>query len=228
MITVVIPTYLEAGTIATTLQDLRRADADGLVRQVVVADAGSPDGTAAVALAAGADVIVCPERGRALQMNAGAARATQPVLYFLHADTVPPARFSAAIRDAVAAGVPAGCFRLRFGDPHPFLRFCAWFTRWNVDAVRFGDQSLYATRDLFERVGGFRSDLQVMEDQEVVTRLRRSARFRVLPHSVTTSARKYRRHGVYRTQAVFTLVFSLYYLGVPQRWLTRVYRSLLE
>lgn len=221
MISVVLPTWCEAETLASTLGALRAADPDGLVRQILVADAGSPDGTATIARSAGAEVVPCAERGRAAQMNAGAARATQPLLYFLHADSLPPEGFAAAIRDA---GAPCGCFRLRFADPHPFLRLCAWFTRWNVDAVRFGDQSLFVTRELFERVGGFRTDLLVMEDQEIVRRLRRHARFRVLPRAVTTSARRYRTHGVYRTQAVFTLIFGLYHLGVPQERLVRVYR----
>ncbi|GAB3224119.1 TIGR04283 family arsenosugar biosynthesis glycosyltransferase [Hymenobacter seoulensis] len=225
-LSIIIPTYQEAAGITGLLQQLRR-EADDTV-ELLVADATSPDGTANLARAAGARVVECPNRGRAVQLNQGARAARGQVLYFLHADTVPPAGFLAHITTALETGAGSGCFRLRFDHEHWFLRLNAWFTRFDVDVIRFGDQSLFVKREVFEQAGGYREDLVVMEDQEIVRRLRRAGEFRVVPHAVTTSARKYLENGVFRLQAVFTLIALLHWLGVSQPKLVSIYRRLIR
>ena len=227
MITVILPTYQEADRIAGTLEAVRQADRDHLVRQTVVADGGSRDGTAELAQAAGAEVVRC-SKGRARQCNAGASQATEPVLFFLHADTEPPAGFSSSIRRSLELGFGCGCFRLSFRNPHPLLHFCAWFTRFNCNWMRFGDQGLFVRRDLFRAIGGYREDMQVMEDQEIVVRLRKRAQFTVLPEYACTSSRKYRENGVFRTQLAFGIVWALYSLGWSQEDLVGVYRRLIR
>ena len=225
VVSIIIPTYNEAAGLPALLQYLQ-AEADAAV-EILIAEGGSSDATLSVAAGHGARVVACPQRGRAVQLNCGAAAATGAILYFLHADTYPPAGFLAVIRTAVASGAGSGCFRLRFDHPHWLLRLSAWCTRFNVDAIRFGDQSLFVRREVFERAGGFRSELLVMEDQEIVGRLRRHGAFRVLPASVTTSARKYLKNGVFRLQASFTLITLLYWLGVSQTRLVWLYRRLI-
>jgi hypothetical protein len=173
-------------------------------------------------------VLACPRKGRAAQLNCGARAARGSILYFLHADTLPPVGFLGHIRAAVAAGYGCGCYRLAFDEPHWFLRVNAWFTRFNVQAVRFGDQSLFVTQAVFEQAGGYREDLIIMEDQEIIGRLLRHARLRVLPATVVTSARKYRENGIFRLQGAFYLLTVLYRLGVSQPVLLRVYRSLIR
>lgn len=225
LVSIIIPTYNEAAGLPALLQYVQ-AEADPAV-EVVVADAASSDATVALARQHGARVVACPQRGRAVQLNCGAAAATGAILYFLHADTYPPAGFVAAIRAAVAAGAGSGCFRLRFDHPHWLLRLSGWCTRFDVDIIRFGDQSLFVRRTVFEGAGGFRPELLLLEDQEIVGRLRRHGSFRVLPASVTTSARKYLANGVVRLQASFTLLTLLYRLGVPQARLVQLYRWLV-
>ncbi|MFC7669622.1 hypothetical protein ACFQT0_21320 [Hymenobacter humi] len=132
------------------------------------------------------------------------------------------------IRAAVAAGYGCGCFRLAFDERHWFLQANAWFTRFNVAAVRFGDQSLFVTKRVLEQAGGYREDLIIMEDQEIIGRLLRHARLRVLPATVLTSARKYRENGVFRLQGVFFLLTLLYRLGAAQPLLLRIYRGLIR
>ncbi|GAB2963561.1 TIGR04283 family arsenosugar biosynthesis glycosyltransferase [Hymenobacter coalescens] len=228
-VSIIIPAYNEAAGIGALVSYLHgAAQGVGAAVEIIVADGQSTDDTAAVATAAGARVLRCPVRGRAPQMNHAAAHATAGLLYFLHADTFPPADFLPAIQRAVHAGYGSGCFRLRFDYPHWFLRLSAWFTRFEAEAVRFGDQSLFVRREVFERAGGFRTDMIVLEDQEITRRLRRCGPFAVLPETVVTSARKYLENGIFRLQGTFALICLLYRLGVPQPHLRAVYRALIR
>jgi rSAM/selenodomain-associated transferase 2 len=228
-VSIIIPTYNEAAGIGNLLRHLARAGtATDLAVEIIVADGASTDATATLARQAGARVLACPRKGRAVQLNHGARQSTGDILYFLHADTLPPAGFLHDIRQAVAAGSGSGCYRLAFDTPHWFLQANAWFTRFNVEAVRFGDQSLFALRTVFERAGGYREDLIVLEDQEITSRLKQHGRFRILRGPVVTSARKYRENGIFRLQGVFCLLMLLYQLGVSQPRLLRVYRALIR
>ncbi len=228
MISIVIPTYNEAEGIAPLVRYLREAAGPGEPCEIVVADGGSTDDTRQRAARAGATVLRSPRKGRGAQMNAGAAAAKGDILYFLHADSYPPAGFARDIAKAVRAGYGSGCYRLSFDQPHWFLRVNCWFTRFNVNAVRFGDQSLFVRREVFEKAGRFREDLVVMEDQEIIGRIRRHTRFKVLPRSVTTSARKYLENGIYRLQGVFFVIYFMYQLGFSQQQLVRAYRRLIR
>lgn len=227
-VSIVIPAYNEAAGIGALLAYLRQVTADEPDLEIIVADGGSTDGTRARARRAGATVVRSPRKGRAAQLNYGARQATGDILYFLHADSYPPPGFLADLRRAQRQGYGSGCYRLAFDHGHWLLRFSAWCTRLPLLLVRFGDQSLFVRRALFARVGGFREDLLVMEDQEMVRRLQAGGPFRVLPRAVTTSARKYLENGVFRLQAAFTLIASLYWLGVPQPCLVGLYRRLIR
>ncbi|MGI4762285.1 MAG: TIGR04283 family arsenosugar biosynthesis glycosyltransferase [Janthinobacterium lividum] len=227
-ISIIIPTFNEAEAIVSLLSYLRQAPAGAAGAELLVVDGGSTDATTSLARQAGATVLLAPRKGRAAQLNYGAQHARGELLYFLHADSYPPADFLAHLRQASAQGYAAGCYRLAFDHPHWFLRFSAWCTRLPLTVVRFGDQSLFVRRDLFVRLGGYREDLLLLEDQDIVHRLRARGAFRVLPHAVTTSARKYLANGVFRLQGIFTLIVGLYWLGVSQRRLGQLYRRLIR
>ena len=229
LVSIIIPTYNEAADLPALLRHLHQVGAhlEASV-EIIVADGQSTDATRALAQAAGARVLACPTKGRAAQLNHGARHAAGSILYFLHADTYPPAGFLDDIRRAVGAGYGCGCYRLAFDTPHWFLRANAWFTRFDMEAVRFGDQSLFVRRTVFEQAGGYREDLIMMEDQEITRRLKQHTRFRIIPTNITTSARKYRKNGVFRLQGVYYLLALLYRLGVPQLMLLRLYRALIR
>src|SRR5699024_8634781 len=200
----------------------------GKLLEVLVVDAGSSDHTAQRAAAAGATVLHSPQQGRAAQMNYGASRAAGSILYFLHADSHPPKGFAADIIDACKEEADAGCFRLAFDRDHPVLKCYAWFTRFDVDFFRFGDQSLFVRRAAFDGLGGFREDHKVMEDQEIVRRIRREHNFVVLSSSETTSARRYLDVSVIKLLLIFLVIVILYYIGVDQQRLVNIYKYWLS
>ena len=228
MISVIIPTYNEEAQIRNTIEWLRKADVNGRVGEIIIADGGSMDNTLALAESEGVRMVRSANKGRAAQMNAGAVAAKERILYFLHADTLPPISFSDDIISVVEKGTLAGCYRLRFDHDHWFLKANCWFTRFDIDAVRFGDQSLFLTKELFQKTGGFSEKHIVMEDQEFIRRIKRYASFVVLPKAVTTSARKYLENGIYKTQGIFFIIYLMYHLGFSQQKLLTTYRKLIR
>jgi rSAM/selenodomain-associated transferase 2 len=227
MFSIIIPTYNEADQIAATIRKTQAASGYHDV-EIIVADGGSSDDTIKIATACGASVITSERKGRAAQMNKGAGSASGEIFYFLHADSIPPEGFTSLILETVGQGGKSGCFRLAFDYDHWFLKVNAWFTRFNINAVRFGDQSLFVTKDVFIKSGGFREDLSMMEDQEIIHRLKRHGKFKVMNAVVTTSARKYVDNGVYRMQAIFYRLWVMYYLRYSQADMLEVHRRLIR
>lgn len=160
-------------------------------------------------------------------MNLGAQNARGELLYFLHADSIPPEGYTQRIMEAADRNI-AGCFRLRFDHEHWFLRANSWFTRFDVQAFRYGDQSLFVKREAFQHVGGFNEELVIFEDNEIIDRLKRIRSFKVLPFCVRTSARKYVENGIYKMQGIFYLMWFMYILGYSQQRLVSTYKSLIR
>ncbi|HWR01934.1 MAG TPA: TIGR04283 family arsenosugar biosynthesis glycosyltransferase [Chlorobaculum sp.] len=222
-LSIVIPAWNEESCIGRTLESILAITGKRGDTEIVVSVSGN-DRTADIA--AGYPVIVCrSEKGRAVQMNAGAAKSSGRLLYFLHADTIPPATFCDDILEAVRRGSQAGCFQMIFDDPHPLMQLFGWFTQFPLPICRGGDQSLFITRDLFTKIGGFDHSLQVMEDIEIIERIERNAGFTILDSRVTTSSRKYHDNGILRLQAVFGTIHLMYALGSSQEDIVKYYRD---
>ena len=191
--------------------------------EVIVVDGGSDDGTPELARRHGATVIH-RTRGRAHQLNAGAQVARGTFLYFLHADTLPPADWL----DVLTAADPAlpHCFTLSFDGPkNRWLGLFGRLSSLNVDAFRYGDQSLFVSKKDFAAVGGYDESLTLFEDYDLCKRLRRRCGgLSILPQRVVTSARKYRLHGIWPTQLLFVALYVAYRVGVPQPYLVSWYK----
>ena len=226
MLSVIIPVYNESEGISDLLTYLN-AELKGTVSEVIVVDGGSVDNTVQLCEKYEANVFVSDKKGRASQMNYGALKAKGDVYYFLHADSFPPTQFIRDILDQIEGEVVAGCYQLAFSPNHPVLKFYAWFTRLNIDTLRFGDQSLFVTKEAFEKVGGFDERLIVMEDQKIVRDLKKVGKFTIINKKVTTSSRKYFQVGLIKLQFIFTLILCLYYLRVRQSTLINVYKKLM-
>jgi rSAM/selenodomain-associated transferase 2 len=225
-ISVIIPVLNEEENLPSLLSYLYDVSDRSHLLEIIVVDGGSTDKSVEIARQNGA-VVIHSLKGRARQMNAGARVAKGDVLYFLHADSYPPLNVWNTIIEA-ARQKDAGCFRLKFNTNSWFLKANAWFTRFNINAIRFGDQSLFVRKHVFETVGSFNETHVVLEDQEIVRRISKQHTFTVLPDYVTTSARKYEENGNVRLQCIFLLICVLYNLGFPQQKLVATYKKLIR
>jgi rSAM/selenodomain-associated transferase 2 len=220
MLSIIIPTLNEAPQIEATLAAAR---AVAPTAELIVADGGSTDGTPALA-AEYATVITAP-RGRARQMNAGAAHARGDVLLFLHADTrLPPDAddaITALLRDSRVIG---GGFGLAFDEPGWLYRLIGWSTTMRSRSRQSftGDQAIFVRAATFRSLGGY-ADIPLMEDIEICPRLRTAGELRVLMSSALVSARRHRKYGPLRVLITGWVYQFLYALGMPEFGLHRLY-----
>ncbi|MBL8380842.1 MAG: TIGR04283 family arsenosugar biosynthesis glycosyltransferase [Burkholderiales bacterium] len=222
-LSIVVPALDEAAGIAAALAALAPLREQGA--EVVVADGGSSDATAAIARPLCDRVIVAP-RGRALQMNAGAAAARGDVLLFLHADTRLPGNAAEAIGRATRAGGFAwGRFDVVLDSPRPMLKVVARMMnlRSRATGIATGDQGMFMTRAAFAAAGGF-APIALMEDIAMSHTLKRLARPACLRERVLTSARRWETRGVWRTIALMWYLRLAYALGADPAALARRYR----
>lgn len=222
-ISIVIPALNEARQLPAVLDRLRAANPV----EVIVVDGGSSDGTAELAEAKGARVFRATP-GRSHQLNCGAAAATGPLLLFLHADTRLPEEFDRTIRQTLAQpGVVAGAFRLAIDGPGRGLRWVEWGVnlRSRLLQMPYGDQAIFLSAEVFQSLGCF-PDLPMMEDFELVRRLRKVGRVAIAPSAVVTSDRRWRTLGILRTTLANQAMIAGYLLGIDPHRLARWYRNL--
>lgn len=220
-ISVIIPTLNEADHIAATLSDLTRMQNV----ETIVVDGGSRDATTDLAEALGARVM----RGvpsKAAQMNAGAAAASGDILIFLHADTrLPKSLRQAILQGMQQKGFAAGAFSLKIDSPASGLRVIERVANWRsrMLGMPYGDQAIFLTRRLFFDIGGYRN-MPIMEDFDLVRRLKRRGKLVILSECVQTSPRRWLSLGIFRTWLMNQLMIIGYFLGVSPDKLSKWYR----
>ncbi len=212
----VLDEALRLPMLLAALAPLRRLGAE-----VIVVDGDSSDGSAAVA-APLADTVIAAPRGRAAQMNAGAAGARAPWLLFLHADTQLPAGTMAAITTSRADW---GRFDVRIDGRSRWLPVVAAFMnlRSRLTGIATGDQAIFVRRAVFEAAGGFPAQ-PLMEDVELSRRLKRHSRPDCRRERVVTSGRRWDERGAWRTIVLMWRLRWLYWRGTPAERLAALYR----
>jgi len=224
-LSVVIPTLNEAEVIGATLQSIKRdVIAHDMDVEIIVVDAGSIDETCTIA-ADQADSVVVSAKGRAQQMNCGAALAQGQLLLFLHADTLLPKGFLSLIKTASQRPAKWGFFHVKFDGQHWLLSCVARLmnARSGFTSVATGDQGLFIERRVFLRLGGFAA-IPLMEDIELSKRLRKISLPAVINTKLTTSSRRWETGGVIKTILLMWRLRLLYVLGVKPQVLAKYYR----
>jgi rSAM/selenodomain-associated transferase 2 len=219
-ISVIIPTLNEAELIAKRVLDIRKTSEV----EVIVADGGSDDNTCQLAASVGAKVLHASP-GRSKQMNAGVAVATGDILLFLHADTHLPSDFDDDVRQALSRpGVVAGAFSLCIDAPMPSLRIIERLANWRSRRLQmpYGDQAIFLSKKSFREIGGY-SEMPVMEDFELMRRLRKRGQIVISPSCVITSARRWQEVGIWKTTLINQVIIVAYYLGISTSRLARWY-----
>jgi rSAM/selenodomain-associated transferase 2 len=220
-VSIVMPALDEQDGIVRALEDLAPARSAGA--EVIVVDGGSRDGTRELALPLADRVLEAP-RGRARQMNAGAALARAPVLLFLHADTRLPAQSVERVVGALSGERCWGRFDVRIEGRNALLPLVAagMNLRSRLTGIATGDQAMFMRRDAFERAGGF-PDIPLMEDVALSRELRRLSRPACVHDRVNTSGRRWERAGTVRTVVLMWRLRLAFALGADPRGLARRY-----
>ena len=226
-ISIIIPTYNEAANIAGLVKDLFRYAGDQPV-EVIISDGGSKDATMEIAAQAGASVLKSPKPGRAAQMNFASNFAHGDVLYFVHADVGINPDYFKDIEQAVSEGFDAGCYRFRFDSNRAILKINNYFTRFDRLMCRGGDQTLFVTRKLFSQLNGFNEYYTIMEDYDIIIRIWKMARFKIIPKEVIVSARKYENNSWLRVQLANLTAFTMFYLKKEPASIALKYKSMLD
>ncbi|HWM24289.1 MAG TPA: TIGR04283 family arsenosugar biosynthesis glycosyltransferase [Chthoniobacterales bacterium] len=223
-LSIIVPVLDEAALIGPFLSHLRVHAPDA---ELIVVDGASRDGTRSIARPL-ADVLISAPRGRASQMNAGAAIATGELLWFLHADSILPREAVRDIRSALDdPRIAGGCFRLRLPGRQWIYRVSDSIGNLGVQVFGFalGDHGIFCRRTAFEQSGGY-PVVPILEDAELYRRLARDGRMRQLSSKIVSSPRSYEKWGLYRTTAIYFCILVLYILGVPIRFLHPFYQHL--
>lgn len=222
-LSVIIPAFNEEAHIGATLGSVGKGDRE---LEVIVVDGGSSDRTAAISRGIGARVEAAP-RGRAKQLNAGAEAAHGDILLFLHADTRLPPGYRGMVDQVLAEDeVAAGAFRLAVDSNRKSIAVITWAANLRSRVLQFpyGDQAIFMKAVTFDRLGGF-AEIPIMEDFELVRRLRQLGSLRLVREPVVTSGRRWRTKGVLRTTLINQLMVVGFLVGIPSQFLAKLYGS---
>lgn len=218
-ISVVIPTLNEESFIGNLLENV---SSHINVKEVLIADGGSSDFTERVA--SGFDKVkwIKSPRGRAKQMNYAAAVATGDILLFLHADSHVDKNAIDSIPQALEEALAGSCY-LSFDVNNAWLKWYSDISKFNLSLFTYGDQGLFIKKETFVSIGGFK-DIPIMEDYEMVCRLKKMGSFVKLDYPIITSARRFQRYGVVRQQLLNVLLVGMYNVGVSPSFISRFYK----
>lgn len=221
-LSIIIPVINEAGSITQTLQNLQSLRQRG--HEIIICDGGSTDATINSAQPL-SDSVVQSAKGRACQMNTGAAIAQGDVLLFVHADTYLPNNADTLISQSLQdKGHDWGRFDVRLSGSHPLLRMIERMMNWRscLTGIATGDQCIFVRRDLFNQLHGF-PNIPLMEDIALCKKLKHHGRPACLKQTVITSSRRWEQKGILRTILLMWRLRIFFYLGKDPQRLGRLY-----
>ncbi|NND53212.1 MAG: glycosyltransferase family 2 protein [Flavobacteriaceae bacterium] len=224
-ISIIIPILNEAEYIGRLLDHLHLNSTPNNIADIIVVDGGSTDASKNIVGEFENVILLESEKGRAKQMNFGARKANGNILYFLHADSFPPKNFDSLIIKEIENGNQAGCFRMSFDHDHWWLRLASWLTQFKWRACRGGDQSQYISKTLFNELGGFDESYIIYEDNDLINKLYARKEFTVISEKLTTSARCYRKNGIWRLQYHFWTIYVKKWFGASAEEIHRYYKK---
>lgn len=219
-ISIIIPTLNEASHIKHTLRALHPEHVE-----ILVADGGSSDET--VSIASRYATVISTKKGRAAQMNAGAAKATGDVLLFLHADTVLADTWFDELRDALKdAKIIGGGFHVRFDNRTLIYRLMNGYSncRATYTGMFHGDQAIFLRKKIFDEIGGY-PNIPLMEDVVISRRMRKAGKTVLLNTTATTSARRIEKTGVIKSILRYLFFKTTFFFGASPEYLARLYRK---
>ncbi len=226
-ISIIIPVYNEEKTIEKLLSHLQEC-ISGYESEIVVVDGKSLDKTAEVVQSCGVRLLISEKKGRAAQMNLGAEQTDGEILYFVHADSIPPISFVDDIYQCFTNGFDAGCYRFRFNSNHPLLKINSYCTRFDRLMCRGGDQTLFVKRSVFNELGGYKDHYLIMEDFDLIQQLRKNYAFRIMPKDVIVSARKYDNNPYLKVNFINLVIIMMYFFGASQNTMVHAYKELIH
>jgi len=226
-INIVIPTLNEEENLKFLLPYLIN-ECKVASKSIIISDSPrSQDNSRQVAGQYKVNYLIGTSPGRAEQMNEAASNSKAQVLAFLHADVIPPHNFVELINKSIQKGNAFGFFAYKFATNHPLLKINAYFTRYDGIFSGGGDQLQFIRRETFELLEGFDTRYKVMEDFELMDRIKRSnIKYTLLKEKVTVSDRKYQTKSYLRVNVIQLYIFVRYKLGMPPDQLAKLYASL--
>lgn len=224
-LSIIIPTYNEEKNIARLIDFFQ---ASNNCYEIIVVDGGSLDQTRSICLNKKVQLIDAPYRSRAKQMNLGAKKAGGEVFYFVHADTRPLESFYQDITESLDQGYKLGSYRFQFNSDSRRLKINSYFTRFNKLFCRGGDQTLFITKDLFNQMEGYKEEMEIMEEYDLIRRAKKWVKFKVIPKDVIVSARKYDRNSYLKVSMANFIIFLMFYLGISSKRMKAFYSSLVK
>lgn len=221
-ISIIIPTLNEEVgiiTFLTKLQSLRPQC------ELIVVDGGSHDETVKV-VEPFVDDVITSDKGRAIQMNVGAAMAGAPIVLFLHADTYLPNDAVENIQQAIDKGYSWGRFDISLFGQHKMLTIVAWLmnkrSRWT--GIATGDQAIFVKKDVFDQVGGY-ADIALMEDIDLSAKLKGDSKPYCSRSKVASSGRRWVSFGIFKTISLMWWLRLRYFFGADPTELEELYRK---
>ena len=221
-VSIIIPVLNEARVLEQTLSQLRSELGP---HELIIVDGGSTDGSAHIAEKYGK--VLISERGRAKQLNAGAAAASGNILIFLHADIWLEPGALTAVETALSSGYVGGGFRQKIDGKNILYRIIeiAGNIRGKYLKVFYGDSGIFLSRADFEKIGGF-PEIPILEEMEFSTALRRLGKTTLVTPHIHISARRWETKGILRTTANNWLITLLYFLKFSPAQLAKLYRHI--